>query len=76
MIVRSREAGDTIRLSGGSKSLKKLFIDKKVPASLRDFIPVIADDEGVLAVAGIGADEDRRARELPAYTITMKQIKE
>ena len=76
LIVRSREAGDTIRLSGGSKSLKKLFIDKKVPASLRDFIPVIADDEGVLAVAGIGADEDRRARELPAYTITMKQIKE
>ncbi len=76
LIVRSRETGDTIRLPGGSKSIKKLFIDKKIPANLRDTIPVIADDAGVLAVAGIGADESRRARKLPAFTITIKQIKE
>ncbi|MBR3979319.1 MAG: tRNA lysidine(34) synthetase TilS [Oscillospiraceae bacterium] len=76
LVVRTRETGDSIRLRGGSKSLKKLFIDKKIPANLRDFIPVIADDAGVLAVAGIGADENRIARQLPAVTITLKQIKE
>lgn len=57
--VRSRQAGDTIRLNGGTKSLKKLFADRKIPAGQRQSIPVIADDMGVLAVWGIGANLDR-----------------
>lgn len=40
LVLRSRQQGDAIRLSGGRKSLKKLFIDRKVPASLRNQIPV------------------------------------
>lgn len=56
VVVRSRKSGDTIRLYGGTKSLKALFIDKKIPASVRDTIPVVADDEGVLGVWGIGAN--------------------
>ena len=59
LVVRSREAGDTIRLSGGTKSLKKLFTDKKIPAARRGRIPVIADDEGVVGVVGIGANLNR-----------------
>ena len=59
MLLRSRVSGDTIRLSGGTKPLKKLFIDKKIPASKRDKIPVLADDGGVLAVIGIGGNLDR-----------------
>ena len=35
IVVRSRLPGDSIRLSGGTKSLKKLFIDRKIPASER-----------------------------------------
>ena len=42
-----------------TKSLKKLFTDKKIPAARRDRIPVIADDEGVVGVVGIGANLDR-----------------
>lgn len=57
--VRTRQAGDTLRLSGGTKSLKKIFIDKKIPASLRSIVPVIADDVGVLGVWGIGPNLDR-----------------
>lgn len=57
--VRSRKAGDRIRLHGGTKSLKELFVDKKIPASQRPLIPVIADDLGVLGVWGIGANLDR-----------------
>jgi tRNA(Ile)-lysidine synthase len=50
-----------IRLQGGTKSLKKLFIDRKIPAAERCRIPVVCDDEGVLGVYGIGANIDRLA---------------
>ncbi len=76
LIVRSRRQGDTICLPGGTKSLKKLFIDKKIPASGREQIPVITDDMGVIAVAGFGFSKDRLADRLPAITITITQKKE
>ena len=63
MVVRSRKAGDSIRLLGGTKSLKKLFIDEKFPAARRDAIPVIADDAGVLGVVGFGGNLDRISAE-------------
>ena len=73
--VRSRQAGDTMRLSGGTKSLKKLFIDRKIPAALRDSIPVVCDDAGILGVYGIGVNLDRAATELPATRISFKHIR-
>lgn len=56
--VRPRSPGDAIRLAGrnGTKSLKKLFIEKKIPASRRGLVPVVADEEGPVAVYGFGAD--------------------
>ena len=59
LILSSRRPGDEIRLSGGRKSLKKLFIDRKIPAALRPLIPVIRDDGGIVGVYGLGADLDR-----------------
>ena len=50
LVLRSREPGDTIRLARGSKRLKKLFIDEKIPAGRRDRILVIADDAGVVQI--------------------------
>ena len=61
IIVRSRQAGDKMRLSGGTKTLKKLFIDRKIPEHERMSVVVIADDQGVLGVCGIGANLDRTA---------------
>ena len=72
--VRSRCTGDTMRLSGGTKSLKKLFVDRKIPASQRQNIPVIADGQGVLGVFGIGVNLDRTASALPAVTVLMEKI--
>ena len=69
MYVRSREAGDSIRLPGGTKSLKKLFIDRKIPASKRLQVPVVADVAGVLGIHSIGVHLDRAAAELPAVQI-------
>ena len=74
--VSSRKSGDRIRLFGGSKSLKKLFIDRKIPAAYRDRIPVVRDEQGVLGVYSIGADLDRAAKTLPAVTVRFVKTEE
>lgn len=71
--IRFRQPGDCIRLRGGSRSLKKLFIDRKIPALLRDRIPVLADDGGILGIPGIGPDLDRMAKHLPAIEIKIER---
>ena len=58
--IRSRRAGDEIRLSGGTKSLKKHFIDRKIPAARRCRVPVICDEAGILAVEEIGINQNQR----------------
>lgn len=67
--IRARQSGDTIRLPGGTKSIKKLFIDRKIPASRRKLIPIVCDDAGILGIPGIGVNLDRAAQSLPATQI-------
>lgn len=61
-VLRKRQIGDKIRLSdkSGSKTLKKLLIEKKIPADRRDKLIVIADKNGVIAVQDIGIDVSRK----------------
>ena len=56
--VRPRKTGDSLKLSarGCRKTLKKLFIEKKIPLSERELVYVAADDSGVLCVEGFGTD--------------------
>lgn len=58
IVIRPRETGDKINLFGrnGTKTLKKLFTERRIPRRLRSLIPVITDEKGVLAVYGIGID--------------------
>lgn len=70
LTVRSRRSGDTMRLPGGTRSLKKMYIDRKIPASQRAAVPVLADDRGVLAVFGIGTDIRFHPDSLPAVRVT------
>ncbi len=67
--LRPRKSGDSMRLSGGSKPLKKLFIDRKIPAAQRPGIPVVCDEDGILGVYSVGVNLDRAAEKLPAVTI-------
>ena len=73
--VRTRQPGDRIRRSGGSKSLKKLYIDRKIPADLRPFLPVVADELGVLAVGELEIHPDRTAPEGAGFRIQISKIK-
>lgn len=55
LVVRPRHAGDRITLPGGcTKTLKKLFIERKLPRAERGLAAVFAAGEAVLAVAGVG----------------------
>ena len=72
--LRSRLSGDEMRLPGGTKSLKKIYIDRKIPASQRPIVPVLGDDGGVLAVYGIGANQNRVPAELPAVQFVFQKI--
>ena len=72
LVLRPRQTGDEIALPrrGGTKTVKKLFIDEKVPRRDRERVPVLADRAGVLAVAGFGADQSRLAQPgQPAYAL-------
>jgi tRNA(Ile)-lysidine synthetase-like protein len=48
-----------LRLShkNGTKTLKKLYTEYSIPLNDRENLPVIADDEGVVWVCGIGVAE-------------------
>lgn len=55
LIVRPRQTGDQITLPNGhSRSLKRLFIDRKIPRRLRETFPVVADNDGVIFAAPFG----------------------
>lgn len=60
--VRFRMDGDRFQPMGmkGTKKLKNFFIDEKVPAPLRDKIPIVCDDEGIVWVVGYRVSERLR----------------
>lgn len=62
-MLRPRKTGDELALPGrDTKTLKKWMIDEKIPRRDRDRIPVLADEWGVLAAAGLGPHRDRVAK--------------
>ncbi len=69
LILSPRKSGDSLRLSGGSRTLKRIFIDRKIPAAQREQIPVLRDEAGILGVYSIGVNLDRAAAKLPAVRI-------
>ena len=56
LVLRTRKAGDefTFPKRKVTKSLKKLFTEENVPIEMRNKIPVISDDNGIVWVFGFG----------------------
>ena len=52
--VRTRKQGDylVVNSAGGRKKLNRVFIDEKIPAGLRDQIPVVATGSEILWIPG------------------------
>ena len=74
LYIRSRRSGDEITLSGGTKSLKSLFVDRKIPQAERNVIPVLASGDQVLGVWGIGGNFRHMTEELPGIEIRFEKI--
>lgn len=58
LTVRSRKTGDVFALPGGHRTLKRLMIDRKIPAAERDRLPVLATGTAVAAVRKLGASRE------------------
>ena len=77
LVVRNRRPGDRLRPFGapGSRKLQDLFVDRKVPRSERDAVPLVVDASGrILWVAGVTIAEDCRVL-TPQAGVVILQIK-
>ncbi len=74
-VWRFRQEGDVFtKFGGGSKKLKSYLIDKKVPARLRDSIPVLASGNEVYAIAGVEISDKVKVEDVPtAYFVSVKR---
>ncbi|MBQ8980238.1 MAG: tRNA lysidine(34) synthetase TilS, partial [Eubacterium sp.] len=78
--LKEREAGDSISPAGRgyTKSLKKLFNELKIPAENRNKLHIIADDLGIIAVAGLAVDErvktDINTKKVILFNITTEDL--
>ncbi len=71
---RFRQDGDVFtKFGGGTKKLASYLVDRKVPQRLRNFLPVLADGNDILVIAGIEISEKvKMTGEPTAYKIEIK----
>ncbi|MEO0129479.1 MAG: tRNA lysidine(34) synthetase TilS [candidate division WOR-3 bacterium] len=53
LVLRNRTEGDIVKIKNGTKKLKKILNEKKVPANERNNVVVLCDRKGILWVIGI-----------------------
>lgn len=51
--VRNRRNGDKMKLPFGTKKIKSLFIDLKIPIKQRDSLPLVLLDEEIIWIPGV-----------------------
>ncbi len=77
LTVRTRMAGDSIKLArkNGTKTLKKLYTEYKIPLNIRETLPIICDNNGVVWIYGIGVADRCRVDEntKKIYNITVNK---
>jgi len=59
MLVRAVQAGDRFHPLGasGRKKVGDFFTDRKIPAVLRRRIPILTDQDGIIAILGVRLDQ-------------------
>jgi tRNA(Ile)-lysidine synthase len=61
LILRFKSDGDSYRYHGMTHKLKKVFNDRNIPSSEREFIPVICDSLGIVVVPGMSVRDDAKS---------------
>ena len=72
LYIRQRQNGDRMSLSVGTKKVKDILIDQKVPKSVRDRLLVIATETDVLWIPGIKKSHVDRTCEQKLYIYEVK----
>ena len=75
--LRLRRDGDCIRPLGmrGTKSLGDYMTDRKVPLPLRDLMPLLARENEVLWLPGVGISESARVEKgAPACEVKIESL--
>jgi tRNA(Ile)-lysidine synthase len=74
LVLRTRRQGDRIRPFGlgGTKKLKDLFIDLKIPWELKSTYALLTDREGLLWVAGLKRSDRARITEETREVLSAK----
>ena len=53
IVARNRRAGDKILLGGMHKDVRKLLCEKKIPLAWRNRLPILCDENGILAIPSV-----------------------
>jgi tRNA(Ile)-lysidine synthase len=73
LVLRGWEPGDRIQLPYGTKKLKKLFSEARVPVGERSRIPVLADRKGrVLWILGLACSSSLVTSEEGTFLIGIR----
>ncbi|MCL1914267.1 MAG: tRNA lysidine(34) synthetase TilS [Eubacteriaceae bacterium] len=65
LVIRYKRAGDFFFPLGlgGKKTLKKFFIDKKIPIKDRAYVPIITDSQNIILVGNFSLDDRYKIEE-------------
>lgn len=67
LYLRNRVNGDKMQLKVGTKKVKDILIDQKIPIQLRDSLVLLADNESVLWIPGIKKKHQNQTQQNKLY---------
>ena len=70
--VRPRRAGDVILCGGMHKDVRKLMSAKRVPLALRKSLPLLCDEDGILAIPSVAIRDGARAKDGTQNTVVIE----
>lgn len=74
--VRNRRPGDAIKTEAGSKKIKNLFIDEKIPVFKRDSMPMVVCGDTILWICPLRRCSEFKINEKTKKVIKVKYIGE
>lgn len=65
LIIRNRKEGDKIKILGlgGTKKIKDIFIDNKIPNAQKDNIPILSDENKIIWIYGYQMSDEAKIDE-------------
>lgn len=74
LFVRTRREGDTYRVNGVSRKLKKLMCDEKIPQRIRSILPLICNEKEIVYVPMLKVADGYRGDGLHIIIYRKKEI--